>query len=564
MLAAAMTVLAQGTALSAEPMGITQPVQMTKDDLNPGRLYQAPALAIDPSNPKRVAAGFNELRTKSCGFMRSSDGGQTWTKPEAQPAPESFPFCTTNNRGAFQGQIAFGRNGTIYYAFPGWDESDAGTRGNSSIIVAKSTDFGDSWETVIARNNRGKQGEEQEFQRPIGSLAVDTRSGSQDIVYVGFTTRLTGFSNPNAAPAISTVMVSTDAGATWAEPVHLPVTIFSDESVRTRGLTARTTIPGASTPPNTAPAGSRAAEPNQAVNFGGFQPVVTVADDGTAYAIWPSNTANINPGPPVGLFLSKSTDRGATWTTSQAQPFSYANNTFAHLAWTPGGGPAGTLHGVWEYRERPEVLGAHDVYYIRSTDGGETWETPRNLTDDRPEDYHGQYYPNLKVAPNGRIDVAFYDTRFDPGIRSNDIMYTYSEDNGQTWSANQRITDRSVDRRIGVWAINYDMTTPPSLASANEHAIIGWDDTRHTDVSVGDNTNLGGGLQDIYVANVQFAALGGGMSKAAKAIIAGVVGLVAVGLVLLLVSFLARGQSGPSPRARSKAKASTKAPAEVS
>lgn len=564
--AAGLFVLAQGTVTAAEPLRLTRPVQITKDDLNPGRMYLAPALAVDPANPLHVAAGITELRTKSCTFMRSKDGGQTWQRPEANPVPSTFPFCNTNNRGAFQGQVAFGRDSNLYYAFPGYDESDAGPRGNSSIIVARSDDLGDSWTSEIARNNRGKAGEQQEFQRPIGSIAVDSKTGSVDSVYIGYTTRLPGFTAPNAAPNITTVIASTDGGKTWGEPVQLPQTIFGDQAVRDQALTARTTTTVAANAPTTTttvPApGSRSAEPNQVVNFGGFQPVVTVGNNGTVYAIWPSTTANITPGPPAGIFLSRSTDKGRTWETRQAVPFDYKNGTFVQMAWTEAGGPEGTLHAVYEFKERPDVGGYSDIFYIRSTDGGETWTQPRNITDDRPDDLFAQYYPNITSAPDGRIDVAFYDTRFDPGIRANDVVYTYSNDNGETWSKNERISDQSIDRRIGVWSVNYDITSPPSLASAEEFAIIGWDDPRHADPSVSDNLAVGGGLQDIFVANAQFSAIGGGASKVAKMIVAGVVGLLAVGLILLVVAMAARGRSGGQP-ARS-AKAAAKKPAGVS
>ncbi len=564
--AAGLFILAQGAAVAADPLRLTKPVQVTKDDINPGRMYLAPALAVDPANPMHVAAGVTELRTKTCTFMRSKDGGQTWQRPEASPAPSTFPFCNTSNRGAFQGQVAFGRDSNLYYAFPGWDESDAGPRGNSSIIVARSDDLGDSWTSEVARNNRGKQGEQQEFQRPIGSIAVDSRTGSADSVYVGYTTRLPGFSAPNAAPNITTVIASTDGGRTWGEPVQLPATIFGNAAVRDQALTARTTTTlaaNAPSPTTTVPAaGSRAAEPNQAVNFGGFQPVVTVGNNGTVYAIWPSATANVTPGPPTGIFLSKSTDKGRTWQTTQAVPFDYKNGSFVQMVWTDEGGAEGTLHTVWEYKERPEIGGYSDIYYVRSTDGGATWSQPRNITDDRPSDYFGQYYPNITAAPDGRVDVAFYDTRFDPGLRSNDVVYTYSNDNGETWSKNERVSDQSIDRRIGVWGFNYDITSPPSLASADEFAILGWDDPRHSDPSVGDNLSVGGGLQDIFVANAQFEAIGGGASKVAKMIAAGVVGLLAVGLILLVVAFAARSSSG-APSAKG-AKQAEKKPAGVS
>jgi hypothetical protein len=71
---------------------------------------------------------------------------------------------------------------------------------------------------------------------------------------------------------------------------------------------------------------------------------------------------------------------------------------------------------------------------------------------------------------------------------------------------------------------------------------------------VTDNAALGGGAQDFYTAAAQFQALGGGASKAAKYVAAGCVGLLAVGLVLLLVALVARSRNGATPSGPGKAK----------
>ncbi len=154
--AAALSMLvAEGAALAADPLRLTKPVHATREDQNPGRLYLAPALAIDPSDDLNVVAAFTEMRTNRCGLMRSTDGGETWRKLDASPSTGSYPFCLSQNRGEFQGQIAFGRGGTLYYALPGWDAQDGGNRGNNSLLVGRSTNLGDSWQTAVARNNRG-------------------------------------------------------------------------------------------------------------------------------------------------------------------------------------------------------------------------------------------------------------------------------------------------------------------------------------------------------------------------------------------------------------------------
>lgn len=137
------------------------------------------------------------------------------------------------------------------------------------------------------------------------------------------------------------------------------------------------------------------------------------------------------------------------------------------------------------------------------------------------------------MAPDGRVEVAFRDTRDDPGHRANDVYVATSHDNGDTWSANTRVTDRPIDRRIGVWSTNFDITSPPGLALAKEYTMLAWDDTRNTDTSAPDARSLGGGLQDIYTSAVQYEELGGGASRAAKVGLAGVVGLLIVGLALL-------------------------------
>ncbi|MFN2638213.1 MAG: hypothetical protein ABR585_14445, partial [Gemmatimonadaceae bacterium] len=111
-----------------------------------------------------------------------------------------------------------------------------------------------------------------------------------------------------------------------------------------------------------------------------------------------------------------------------------------------------------------------------------------------------------------------------------------------------------------VWGNNFDQNSPPSLASTNQYALFAWDDTRLSRGEGGpllaDNPiptqGIGGGVQDIFVADAQFAAVGGGTSKTAKLVLAGVVGLFVVGLILLLVGLGGRRRRGAdSPPAES-------------
>lgn len=373
--------------------------------------------------------------------------------------------------------------------------------------------------------------------------------------------------------------MSTDGGATFAAPTFANSTAFAADSVRSAGLTARTTVPKPTTttgvpaatttttavvagPTTTAattttlPAGSLAATPNQPANFGVASNGEGLAmdDKGSVYVAFMTGSANITPSPPSAIVVSRSTDQAKTWTSVLARPFGYDNRQNPRLAWSPGGGPNGTLHLVYEGAVgRPEIDSFAEVFYVQSTDMGQTWSTPRRLADDDPANVSGKYLPNVVVAPNGRVDVVWWDTRDDPGVRGNDVYYTYSSDDGATWAKNIRMTDQTIDRRFGVWSNNFDQNSPPSLASTNAVALVGWDDTRFSTgpaghVLVADPVNaigVGGGVQDIFVSAVQFSTIHTGGSKAPKLALAGAVGLLVAGLAFLGVGLMRR-RSAPA------------------
>jgi len=538
----ACVLLMQGVSFGAgsAPIGITKAVQASKANLDPGRMYSSPTFAVDPKNPMRVVAASADLWSRECHAMRSLDGGASWTLLDTPPAVASYPFCSQAGGGVVQTPMVFGRNGTLYMATGAWDDQD-GPRAGGAVALHRSTNLGDTWDSVLVYNARGKTGEAAENVRPAQGLVVDTKSGSDDIVYVSFNLTKPGFTAPNAVPGLPMVAVSRDGGRTFAAPVDLSSGQFEAAPVRDQALTSRTTVtlaPGATTTSTTAPAaGSRAANPNQAANFGGSNARLGVDAKGTVYALWSSSTASITPAPPAARFLSKSTDGGKTWATTQTMPFAY-ENAGARFAV----GPKGQLYMIYGRNPKPDISGYGEIYTQVSTDGGKSWSEPKVMTDDNPADLRGQFNPTISVAPNGRIDAAWWDTRDDPGIRSNDVYYSYSYDDGRTWSANKRISDQSVDRRVGVWGNNYDISSPPAVTSTNAYAIFGWDDTRLSGESynIGINGEIGGGVQDVYTAIAQFSVVGPANNDTARIVLAAVVGLLVVGLVLLGVAVTAK------------------------
>jgi uncharacterized cupin superfamily protein len=124
------------------------------------------------------------------------------------------------------------------------------------------------------------------------------------------------------------------------------------------------------------------------------------------------------------IYTLRSTDGGATWNPAQ------------RLTWTSGDSldpvmaidSKNSIHVVW-YDSTP---GNAEIYYKRSTDGGVTWSPVKRLTSNGGASWSSA----IAVDSNDAIHVVWFDNT--PG--NWEIYYKRSEDGGATWSAAQRLT----------------------------------------------------------------------------------------------------------------------------
>ncbi len=73
------------------------------------------------------------------------------------------------------------------------------------------------------------------------------------------------------------------------------------------------------------------------------------------------------------------------------------------------------------------------VMFGRSEDRGETWSFARAVDADSHSDNSWQWFGTMSVAPNGRIDVIWNDTRNSGQANRCELYYSSSDDGGNTW-----------------------------------------------------------------------------------------------------------------------------------
>ncbi len=82
-----------------------------------------------------------------------------------------------------------------------------------------------------------------------------------------------------------------------------------------------------------------------------------------------------------------------------------------------------------------------DVMFVRSTDGGTTFSAPRRVNDDPVNHAKWHWLGTLSVAPSGRIDAVWLDTRNAANNSDSQLFYSYSIDGGSTWSPNVAVSN---------------------------------------------------------------------------------------------------------------------------
>lgn len=493
------------------PTPVVEPSRQITMDPRPDRLYNSPAIAVDPTNRDRVVIAVGDSRNGGCRLHVSHDGGLTFAAAAKTFMPDELPYCIQLNFGPAI-DLDFAPDGELYIATAGSSLQTGHPRGPVDALTIRTSDLGATSEPFTVEKAREipytAAGQNETGVSSLGNntVAVDTEDPNR--IYRSFRYRTRG---PTVADR-PRVAVSNDGGRTWAKSIDPLDELGSDV-------------------------------------YGGDLPMLAAGPDGVVYGFTRERLRPAPAGQPrltkQRIFMSKSTDGGQTWKTTVA--FDDAKDlSDPGVAVDPRNG------NVYVVFENEVPNGTEHVFFMASSDQGRTWTKPVDIIDDAGRD-HSHSVPGISVAPGGRVDVAWYDFRADPFFtpgsnlrqRYADVYMATSTDEGRSWSPNIRVTDRSIDTAIGASFDNEDVRGPMGIASTEDLAFITWSDSRAGALPEFD-------VEDAYFTRVRFKATAvdeGGSGLDTKSLVAGAgIALAVAGLVLLVGNRMGPKRGGDGER----------------
>jgi Neuraminidase (sialidase) len=334
------------------------------------------SIAINPANTKNVIAGANEIQGLPMRAYYSNDGGRTFTGVSLP-----LPPPVTNNGFDFGSDpgIAFDSNGNAYYSYIVVFFSAGGGINGTEMAVAHSTDGGATWSATYFNPQTG---EGQFNDKPM--ITVDTGRAHHNRVYVAWD-NATGNSSSTLNGNNVLLAYSDDGGATFSTPVSVsgPFTgrtggIGADPYVTANGtlhVAWQDYAHGTISDSVSTDGGQTFAAPTTIAHVNGFQFNVA-AQASRGALVYPScgsyRTALYcsymnGSDAATNVYVAKSTDGGATW-TSTAMPA--AGDQFNQwLAVDPSDGSVNVSY----YDTGTHGATATRYTLARSTDGGSTY-----------------------------------------------------------------------------------------------------------------------------------------------------------------------------------------------
>jgi hypothetical protein len=184
--------------------------------------------------------------------------------------------------------------------------------------------------------------------------------------------------------------------------------------------------------------------PSTIASFPYYSGTLDVASDGTLYVIGTEGSAHllsksVNANDPnvTPTFTHKFVNLGGLLViTDPNSPNPEGSMGQLWIGVDKSNGPrAGWVYVLASVQTGNDPL---DVMFTRSTDGGQTWSAPLRVNDDPIGNRAWQWFGTMSVAPDGRIEAVWNDSRVTGDSTMTALFYSYSSDGGFTWSTNEQ------------------------------------------------------------------------------------------------------------------------------
>jgi hypothetical protein len=382
------TTLCNGAATTGEDVG-PYPLQDVKNPPARAKDFSESDLHVDPTNPRHLigvskwivnAEGYNHL----AGFFESFDGGATWPQQGHIPGYEAWtdnsdPVGAFDPWGNFYAVVfpymfSYIASGQHFFLSP--DVNPTLPRSGLGVAVRpKNAAAASSWNTTHGGQldliERTPFNGNNVFDKQW--LAIDTNRHSRHFgrVYVSW------------------AVGNDDSGLR----IYLSYADARQNGTHTNWSRPRLVLPQA-----------------QRVGDNGSLP--RVAPDGT---VWLATSSFSSGDKPFTMSLTSSRNGGRTWARRKVivrhSVNGYRNTSFRAAfgeAFIVGPRKVGRFYPLYAAYEQSSAAGTK-VFLRGSFDGGRHWSPSRQVNDASGEGDALQ--PNLAVAPNGTVAVAFYDRR---------------------------------------------------------------------------------------------------------------------------------------------------------
>lgn len=311
-------------------------------------------------------------------LFRTTDGGLHWEDQQVES-----PLGTGLENAAISDL-----KGHLFF----FHTADAPPKGNGldHIVVQKSTDGGKTWSAGAALGEN-----EAKDERAVG-VAVHPR---RPIVYATWSEFDQYLLNDDNCHSNILFSMSTNGGSKWTKPVQITQT---PGDCRGEDNTAEGAMPA-------------------------------IAADGRIFVTWANQGV---------IFFDRSYDGGEMWLSND---IGIAKQMAGWSLNIPGHGPTsgkpmigidngqGRSHGSLyvAYADQAESNEDTDIWFLRSTNRGDTWTRPVRINGDESRTH--QYMPTMAVDEvTGNIFVVYYDRRNYMDLQT-DVYLGYSLDAGNTF-----------------------------------------------------------------------------------------------------------------------------------